>query len=96
MMGVIYLRLSVPNKIDSLLHGSCRNPHHASEDALISADNYQGTQRNQGEIGAQLLLLSGDQVYADDVAGADVTSDLSADRYSRYIQRNITECRFTR
>ena len=59
----------VPNKIDSLLHGSCRNPHHPSEDALISADNYQNTQRNQGEIGAQLLLLSGDQIYADDVAG---------------------------
>jgi len=59
----------IPNKIENILHGSCRNPHHPSEDALISADNYQNTERNQGKIGSQLLLLSGDQIYADDVAG---------------------------
>ncbi|PAJ74214.1 metallophosphatase [Pseudoalteromonas sp. NBT06-2] len=59
----------IPHKIESLFHGSCRNPHHPSDDSLICADNYQNTQRSEGSIGTQLLLLSGDQIYADDVAG---------------------------
>lgn len=49
----------IPHKIESLFHGSCRNPHHPSDDSLICADNYQNTQRSEGSIGTQLLLLSG-------------------------------------
>ncbi|MBE0359521.1 alkaline phosphatase D family protein [Pseudoalteromonas aliena] len=59
----------IPNKLTDILHGSCRNAHHPAKDSLVSASKWQNTQRSKNEQGAQLLLLSGDQVYADDVAG---------------------------
>lgn len=59
----------IPNKLNSILHGSCRNAHHPAKDSLVTASQWQNTQRSQNTPGAQLLLLSGDQVYADDVAG---------------------------
>ncbi|TMS79646.1 alkaline phosphatase D family protein [Pseudoalteromonas sp. S554] len=60
---------AIPNKLNSILHGSCRNAHHPAKDSLVTASQWQNTQRSQNTPGAQLLLLSGDQVYADDVAG---------------------------
>ncbi|MGP0172906.1 alkaline phosphatase family protein [Pseudomonas sp. NCHU5208] len=56
------------SRIDQLLHGSCRKPHHAADDGLLCADRllaepHEATQR------PALLLMSGDQVYVDDVAG---------------------------
>ena len=59
----------IPNKLSDILHGSCRNAHHPAKDSLVSASHWQNTQRGNNNQGAQLLLLSGDQVYADDVAG---------------------------
>ncbi|KTF18956.1 alkaline phosphatase D family protein [Pseudoalteromonas sp. 10-33] len=59
----------IPNTLNSILHGSCRNAHHPAKDSLVTASQWQSTQRSQNTPGAQLLLLSGDQVYADDVAG---------------------------
>lgn len=59
----------IPNKLNSILHGSCRNAHHPAKDSLVTSSQWQNTQRSQNTPGAQLLLLSGDQVYADDVAG---------------------------
>ncbi|WP_404343093.1 metallophosphatase [Pseudoalteromonas mariniglutinosa] len=59
----------IPNKLKRILHGSCRNPHHPAKDSLIAADDWQCSQRQVNQPGADLLLLSGDQVYADDVAG---------------------------
>ena len=59
----------IPNILTRVLHGSCRNPHHHSEDALAMADIDQQVQRDNQSQGAQLLILSGDQIYADDVAG---------------------------
>jgi len=59
----------IPNTLNSILHGSCRNAHHPAKDSLVTASQWQNTQRSQNKPGAQLLLLSGDQVYADDVAG---------------------------
>ncbi|MBQ4812843.1 metallophosphatase [Pseudoalteromonas luteoviolacea] len=61
--------LVVPKNLSSVLHGSCRNPHHPSKDSLVAADEhlYQLTKANKQR--ASLLLMSGDQVYADDVAG---------------------------
>ncbi|MEO2280767.1 alkaline phosphatase D family protein [Pseudoalteromonas sp. YIC-468] len=63
--------LVIPKQLHSVLHGSCRNPHHYSDDALIQADKLveqalieEGTAKR-----AQLLIMSGDQIYADDVAG---------------------------
>ncbi|MBT1443956.1 alkaline phosphatase family protein [Shewanella sp. JM162201] len=54
------------SQLGKVLHGSCRNPHHHSADALVAADTLlsQGSDERPA-----LLMLSGDQVYIDDVAG---------------------------
>ncbi|MDZ3990755.1 alkaline phosphatase D family protein [Pseudomonas sp. Teo4] len=55
-------------RLDQLLHGSCRKPHHAATDGLLCADRLlQQCQRPEQR--PALLLMTGDQVYADDVAG---------------------------
>lgn len=54
--------------INDLLHGSCRQPQHSSEDALVAADTRLQQMSSLDERPA-LLMLSGDQVYVDDVAG---------------------------
>ncbi|WP_233997952.1 alkaline phosphatase D family protein [Pseudoalteromonas sp. T1lg10] len=63
--------LLIPQLLHSVLHGSCRNPHHYSDDALVQADALLARSMEHGSETQrpQLLLLSGDQVYADDVAG---------------------------
>ncbi|WP_165670453.1 alkaline phosphatase family protein [Metapseudomonas otitidis] len=56
------------SRIDHLLHGSCRKPHHPAPDGLLCADRLLA-ERPLPEQRPALLMLSGDQVYADDVAG---------------------------
>lgn len=56
------------SRIDQLLHGSCRKPHHPAADGLLCVDRLLATEHAAIERPA-LLMLSGDQVYADDVAG---------------------------
>ncbi|WP_299804599.1 alkaline phosphatase D family protein [uncultured Shewanella sp.] len=58
----------VKPQIDKLLHGSCRNVHHHSSDALVAADTQLLQHQNISQRPA-LLMMSGDQVYVDDVAG---------------------------
>ncbi|ALS99996.1 alkaline phosphatase D family protein [Lacimicrobium alkaliphilum] len=59
----------INSRIDNLLHGSCRKPHHPSEDGLLQVDRVlEDTQASPKQRPA-MLILSGDQVYADDVAG---------------------------
>ena len=58
----------IPKKLTQILHGSCRNAHHPAKDSLVSSSHWQAVQRSNEQQGAQLLLLSGDQIYADDVA----------------------------
>lgn len=58
----------VKPKICDLLHGSCRQPHHHSEDALVAADTHLQQLSSLDERPA-LLMMSGDQVYVDDIAG---------------------------
>ncbi|TMP40529.1 metallophosphatase [Pseudoalteromonas citrea] len=60
----------IPKQLSKVLHGSCRNPHHSSKDSLVMADTQLEGFRQQGQSGPSLLLMSGDQIYADDVAGA--------------------------
>ncbi|MGO2477764.1 MAG: metallophosphatase [Pseudoalteromonas sp.] len=60
----------IPRVLEQVFHGSCRNPHHPAKDSLVAAEHWQNEQRTKGNVGADILLLSGDQVYADDVAGA--------------------------
>ncbi|MDW5377878.1 alkaline phosphatase D family protein [Halomonas sp. HP20-15] len=59
----------IKSRIDALLHGSCRRPHHPGEDGLARADAWLAPRQEQAEARPALLMLSGDQIYADDVAG---------------------------
>ncbi|MGF1754723.1 alkaline phosphatase family protein [Vibrio makurazakiensis] len=54
-------------KADYILHGSCRNPHHSSKDSLVAADDKVSNQELFDR--PDLLMMSGDQIYADHVAG---------------------------
>ena len=60
---------TVSDKISHLLHGSCRNPHHYSGDSTVRGDRMLATNVNEANERPDLLMLSGDQIYADDVAG---------------------------
>lgn len=70
---LLYPGQSRPNfvlrsKVDQLLHGSCRKPHHPSAEGLLCVDRLLA-EPHAGEQRPALLMMSGDQVYADDVAG---------------------------
>ncbi|WP_408733465.1 alkaline phosphatase D family protein [Pseudomonas sp. LS1212] len=56
------------SRIDQLLHGSCRKPHHPSPEGLLCVDRLLAAPHAPEQRPA-LLMMSGDQVYADDVAG---------------------------
>lgn len=56
------------SRIDNLLHGSCRKPHHPAPDGLLCADRLLA-QKPATQDRPALLLMSGDQIYSDDVAG---------------------------
>lgn len=66
----------VPDRITSLFHGSCRKPHARTPDGLAGADlvlrqalGPEGETTASSPALPSLLVMSGDQVYADDVAG---------------------------
>jgi hypothetical protein len=67
----------LPSRIHSLLHGSCRKPHHPGGDGLVEADRLLGRLLNPAASTdpdalphwPSLLMMTGDQIYADDVAG---------------------------
>jgi len=63
----LFLRRSVPAL--NLLHGSCRLLHGGGQDAFLAAD--ERIAATAGDVSARpaLLLLTGDQIYGDDVAG---------------------------
>ncbi|MDR5897831.1 alkaline phosphatase D family protein [Halomonas vilamensis] len=52
-----------------LLHGSCRRPHYDGPDGLVRADDWLAERRDTPEAWPAWLLMTGDQVYADDVSG---------------------------
>ena len=56
------------SRIEQLVHGSCRKPHHPAADGLLCVDRLLAEAPEPGQRPA-LLMMSGDQVYADDVAG---------------------------
>lgn len=55
--------------LTNVLHGSCRKPHHPEPDAILRVDALVGDAIANRERRPDLLLLTGDQVYTDDVAG---------------------------
>lgn len=61
----------IPDKLDNLkiVHGSCRKPHGGKTDALRALDTMLEYHANDNER-PQMLILTGDQIYADDVADA--------------------------
>ncbi|MFK9081235.1 alkaline phosphatase D family protein [Pseudomonas neuropathica] len=70
---LLYGDAAAPNfvlhaRIEQLLHGSCRKPHHPAPDGLLCVDQLLAQEHLASERPA-LLMMSGDQVYADDVAG---------------------------
>ncbi|WP_339533196.1 alkaline phosphatase D family protein [Pseudomonas mucidolens] len=56
------------SRIRQLMHGSCRKPHHYADEGLLCVDRVLADARSPEQRPA-LLMMSGDQVYADDVAG---------------------------
>ncbi|XOV79823.1 MAG: alkaline phosphatase family protein [Aestuariibacter sp.] len=67
-------------KIDHLLHGSCRKPHHFEKDGLLRVDELLRT-LDTPESCPGLLLMTGDQVYVDDVAGPMLQAVQQVSRY---------------
>jgi len=59
----------IQENINNLLHGSCRNPHHESPDSLLAGDELVEQTLSDVEKRPALLMMSGDQIYADHVAG---------------------------
>ena len=59
----------IRERLDRIAHGSCRRPHSAAADGLVRVD--QSLLEAEGDITERpaLLLMTGDQIYADDVAG---------------------------
>ncbi|WLH78441.1 alkaline phosphatase D family protein [Pseudomonas sp. FP2335] len=56
------------SRIRQLVHGSCRKPHHRADEGLLCVDRLLAGAATPTERPA-LLMMSGDQIYADDVAG---------------------------
>ena len=55
--------------LKKVIHGSCRKPHSPSEDALVQLDNQIAKHLHDKQERPDLIIMSGDQIYADDVAG---------------------------
>lgn len=56
-------------KLDHILHGSCRKPHYPSADALLRIDDELADTLEKVDKRPALLIMTGDQIYADDVGG---------------------------
>ena len=59
----------IQSRVKRILHGSCRKPHHAADDGLRRVDAEIRACGTVSDKRPALLLMSGDQVYVDDVAG---------------------------
>ncbi|MDB5790291.1 MAG: alkaline phosphatase family protein [Massilia sp.] len=57
------------SRSDNILFGSCRKPHHPARDGLARADALLADHIERSDERPAMLILCGDQVYADDVAG---------------------------
>jgi len=55
--------------LDHILHGSCRKPHYPWQDALLRLDDELKKTVSQPSKRPALMIMTGDQIYADDVGG---------------------------
>ncbi len=62
-------QIPVAGRLGELLHGSCRKPHYPGPDALVAADQMLAERYAQGQLPPDLLMMTGDQVYLDDLCG---------------------------
>ena len=62
----------IPDRLQSVLHGSCRKPHgDEGTDSLTAGDALlEKFYTGQADGRPDMLLLTGDQIYADDVAAS--------------------------
>jgi hypothetical protein len=60
---------AIKSNIQKILHGSCRKPHFASDDGLKQVDKALEGAHASVTQRPSLLMMTGDQVYVDDVAG---------------------------
>ncbi|WP_229408736.1 alkaline phosphatase family protein [Massilia yuzhufengensis] len=67
--GAARPNLVLRSRSDNILFGSCRKPHHPAPDGLARADALVADHARQAAERPAFLMLCGDQVYADDVAG---------------------------
>ncbi len=64
-----YPSFIINSTLHSVAHGSCRKPHCDSDDALVRLDEHVSECLIKPELRPNLLVMSGDQVYTDDVSG---------------------------
>lgn len=57
------------SRSDNILFGSCRKPHHPAPDGMARADALMADYVERADERPAMLMLCGDQVYVDDVAG---------------------------
>ena len=66
--------LVIKPTIKKMLHGSCRKPHFDSSDGLIQVDELLATTDFSAKERPSMLMMSGDQVYVDDIAGPTLSA----------------------
>lgn len=66
-LPTFFIRTKLPEL--NMLHGSCRLLHGKGEDAIRAADEVIAAAADNLAARPSMLLLTGDQVYADEVAG---------------------------
>lgn len=64
-----YPNFIIKSDVKQMLHGSCRKPHFDSGDGLVQVDHVIADSVLDAEARPAMLMMSGDQIYADDVAG---------------------------
>jgi len=65
----VALSVVIDLAVKEVIHGSCRKPHHDSDDALVQVDRKLSHCIATQQPRPNYLMMSGDQVYIDDVAG---------------------------
>jgi hypothetical protein len=74
-----------------LIHGSCRMPHGSGADALALVDVLIGQSADNAAARPHQLLMTGDQIYADDVAAALLPLLTDAGDYLLYGGSTVAE-----
>jgi hypothetical protein len=74
-----------------LIHGSCRMPHGSGADALALLDVLIGQSADNATARPHQLLMTGDQIYADDVAAALLPLLTDAGDYLLYGASTVAE-----